>query len=62
MLIADGYPPERLSVEGFAEFRPKAPNDSLENRAINRRIEIVYQRGSIRKRMVKIINRKSTLR
>ncbi len=58
MLIDDGYPPERLSVEGFAEFRPKVPNNSVENRAINRRIEVVYQRGSIRKRMVKILKRK----
>ena len=58
MLIKDGFPPERLSVEGFAEFRPKVPNTSPENRAVNRRIEVVYQRGSIRKRMVKILNRK----
>ena len=58
MLIDDGYPPERLSVEGFAEFRPKVPNTGPENRAINRRIEVVYQRGSIRKRMVQILNRK----
>lgn len=62
MLIADGYPPKKLSVEGFAEFRPKASNNSPENRAINRRIEIVYQRGSIRKRMVDVINRKSASR
>ena len=58
MLIDDGYPPERLSVEGFAEFRPKVPNTGPENRAINRRIEVVYQRGSIRKHMVQILNRK----
>ena len=58
MLIDDGFPPERLSVEGFAEFRPKVPNTSVKNRGINRRIEVVYQRGSIRKRMVKILNRK----
>lgn len=58
MLIDDGFPPERLSVEGFAEFRPKVPNNSAENRAINRRIEVVYQRGSIRKHMVQILNRK----
>ncbi len=57
MLIDDGFPPERLSVEGFAEFRPKVPNTSPENRAVNRRIEVVYQRGSIRKRMVQILNR-----
>jgi len=58
MLIDDGFRPERLSVEGFAEFRPKVPNTSAENRAINRRIEVVYQRGSMRKKMVKILNRK----
>ena len=58
MLIKDGYPPERLSVEGFAEFRPKVPNTSPENRAVNRRIEVVYQRGSIRKHMVQVLNRK----
>lgn len=58
MLIDDGFPPERLSVEGFAEFRPKVPNTGPENRAINRRIEVVYQRGSIRKRMVQVLNRK----
>jgi len=58
MLIDDGFPPERLSVEGFAEFRPKVPNTSAQNRAINRRIEVVYQRGSMRKHMVKILNRK----
>lgn len=58
MLIKDGYPPERLSVEGFAEFRPKVPNTSPENRSVNRRIEVVYQRGSIRKHMVQVLNRK----
>lgn len=56
-LIEQGFPPEKISVEGFAEFRPKAPNDSAVNRAINRRIEIVYQRGSIRKRMVNVLRK-----
>ena len=58
MLIDDGYPPERLSVEGFAEFRPIVPNTSVQNRSRNRRIEVVYQRGSIRKRMIQILKRK----
>jgi chemotaxis protein MotB len=57
MLIEHGFPPEKISVEGFAEFRPKAPNDTAKNRAINRRIEVVYQRGSIRKRMVDILRK-----
>ncbi|CAI2718000.1 OmpA/MotB family protein [Nitrospina watsonii] len=57
MLIAEGFPPQKLSVEGFAEYRPKVPNTNAKNRAVNRRIEIVYQRGSIRKRMVNLLNR-----
>ena len=61
MLVGAGFPPEKLSVEGFAEFRPKVPNDSRENRGVNRRIEIVYQRGSIKKRMVDILRSQKTV-
>jgi chemotaxis protein MotB len=57
MLIEHGFPPNKISVEGFAEFRPKVPNNSVKNRAVNRRIEVVYQRGSIRKRMVNILRK-----
>ncbi|PIP72829.1 MAG: flagellar motor protein [Nitrospinae bacterium CG22_combo_CG10-13_8_21_14_all_47_10] len=56
-LVAAGFPPTQLSIEGFAQYRPKVPNDTLEGRATNRRIEIVYQRGSIRKHMVNILRR-----
>ncbi|HAH08041.1 MAG TPA: hypothetical protein DCM05_16195 [Elusimicrobia bacterium] len=35
-----GVKPERLSGIGYGEYRPVAPNDSPENRAKNRRIEI----------------------
>lgn len=58
MLVDSGFPASMLSVEGFAEFRPKLPNDSPQNRAVNRRIEIVYQRGSIRKKTVDILRNK----
>ena len=37
--------PERLSAFGYGEFRPKVPNDSDENRAKNRRIEINIIKG-----------------
>ncbi|MBI4383093.1 MAG: flagellar motor protein MotB [Nitrospinae bacterium] len=57
MLVEAGFPPEKLSVEGFAQYRPKVSNDSFANRALNRRIEIVYQRGSIRNHMVDILRR-----
>ncbi|MBT5029208.1 MAG: flagellar motor protein MotB [Nitrospinaceae bacterium] len=56
-LVTAGFPPTQLSIEGFAQYRPKVPNDSREGRATNRRIEIVYQRGSIRKHMVDILRR-----
>jgi chemotaxis protein MotB len=36
-----GFPPERISASGFAEYRPIVANDSNDNRALNRRIEIV---------------------
>jgi chemotaxis protein MotB len=36
-----GIPPERLSVSGYGEYRPLASNDTPENRAKNRRVDIV---------------------
>jgi len=36
-----GVDPKRLVAAGFGEYRPIAPNDTPENRALNRRIEIV---------------------
>lgn len=35
-----GFSPFRLSAEGFGEYRPIYPNDSPENRAKNRRVEM----------------------
>jgi len=35
------FPPERVSAVGYAEYRPVAVNDTPENRALNRRIEII---------------------
>ncbi len=40
-LIEKGVNPSYLSATGYSEFRPVAPNDTEENRAKNRRIEIV---------------------
>jgi chemotaxis protein MotB len=39
-----GLPPERFAVVGYGEYRPVAPNDTEENRAKNRRIEIIISR------------------
>jgi flagellar motor protein MotB len=57
MLVTAGFPGEKLSIEGFAQYRPKIPNDSPQSRAVNRRIETVYQRGSVRKNMIDILRR-----
>jgi chemotaxis protein MotB len=40
-LIARGLNPTRLSATGLAEFHPRVPNTSPENRASNRRIDLV---------------------
>jgi chemotaxis protein MotB len=36
-----GVDPGRLSAAGYAEFRPRAANDSPANRATNRRVDLV---------------------
>jgi len=35
-----GIDPSRLSIKGNADQKPAAPNDTAENRALNRRVEI----------------------
>lgn len=37
----ENIPPDRFSAMGYGEYKPVAPNDTEENRAKNRRIEIV---------------------
>ena len=41
-----GFPPDRISAAGYAEYRPVADNNSAEHRALNRRIEIVIVKSS----------------
>lgn len=36
--------PEKLSAIGYGEYHPVAPNDTAENRALNRRVDIVLSR------------------
>ena len=38
-------PPEKLVSVGYGSYRPIAPNDTEENRAINRRVEIIIIRN-----------------
>jgi chemotaxis protein MotB len=37
----EGIRPDRLSAAGYGEFHPRVPNDSVEHRARNRRVDIV---------------------
>jgi len=41
LIEQSGVAPTRLSAAGYGEFRPRVPNDSLEGRARNRRVDIV---------------------
>ena len=44
-LVKRGIPPEQLFARGYGETRPKVPNDTAANRAINRRVEFVVTAG-----------------
>lgn len=39
-----GLDPRQFSAAGYGEYRPLVPNDSMENRALNRRVDIVLLR------------------
>jgi len=47
MISEMGYAPQRLSVGGYGEFHPVAPNTTEEQRALNRRVDVVILRRSI---------------
>ncbi len=47
--ISKGISPDRLSAEGFGEYRPIANNGIDSGRAMNRRVEVVFKRGGIMK-------------
>jgi chemotaxis protein MotB len=41
MLNTKGTDPDRIVVQGYADTKPLVPNDTAENRAKNRRVEII---------------------
>ncbi len=47
LLVKNGVPPQYISAEGYASYHPVATNDTAKGRALNRRVEIVYERDSI---------------
>jgi len=42
--LADGIPPRQLSMAGYADQHPIAPNTTADGRALNRRVEVVVTR------------------
>jgi chemotaxis protein MotB len=48
LVTTSGLAPGRLSAAGYGEFHPRVPNDTPENRAANRRIDIVILDGDPR--------------
>jgi chemotaxis protein MotB len=47
VILEDGFDPTRLSAAGYADQRPLASNDTVEGRALNRRVEIVVVRQAL---------------
>ena len=47
LLVDSGVPPQYISAEGYAHYHPVATNDTAKGRALNRRVEIVYERDTI---------------
>jgi len=47
LLVKNGVAPQNISAEGYAHYHPVATNDTSKGRALNRRVEIVYERDSI---------------
>ena len=46
---SDELTPDKMSIAGYANFRPVAPNDTREGRSQNRRVEFVFDKSSPRK-------------
>ncbi|OGR13665.1 MAG: flagellar motor protein [Desulfobacterales bacterium RIFOXYA12_FULL_46_15] len=51
LLVDNGVPPQYISAEGYAHYHPVATNDTAKGRALNRRVEIVYERDSIARQL-----------
>ncbi len=54
LLVENGVPSQYISAEGYAHYHPLATNDNAKGRALNRRVEIVYERDSIARQFADI--------
>jgi len=46
-LVENGQDPEMVRVESFGEYKPVAPNETADGRALNRRVEVFFARADI---------------
>jgi chemotaxis protein MotB len=51
------FSPERVSAVGYAEYKPVASNDTAEDRALNRRIEIIVIKSPDESKIQLIVNK-----
>ena len=60
-LLRNGeMPPERFVLEGYAETQALAPNDTADNRAKNRRVEIIILKSTAKDDVTKSIEQLNT--
>ena len=43
------FPPVRLAATGYGQYRPRVPNDTMEHKQLNRRVDIVVLRSKYTK-------------
>ncbi|MBD3634304.1 MAG: flagellar motor protein MotB [Methylophaga sp.] len=56
-LLAPGQiPTERFVLEGYADTKPLVPNDTIENRAKNRRVEIIVLKSAVEEELTRSID------
>lgn len=56
-LLAPGQiPAERFVLEGYADTKPLVPNDTIENRAKNRRVEIIVLKSAVEEELTRSID------
>lgn len=49
-------PAERFVLEGYADTKPLVPNDTMENRAKNRRVEIIVLKSAVEAELTRSID------
>lgn len=58
MMLATDIPSDRFLIQGFADTEPMAKNDTVANRARNRRVEIILQQGEDKQSKDRVITGK----